>query len=186
MDRRITEAEFERRVTKDHTGTIAFRCLFCGNIDEVSARSGDGRRCSACGKQVAPVGYLKPERVRKKPTQYEGNEQEALFRWAAFVSGRFPEIDLLYHIPNGGSRNRIEAANLKRQGVKAGVPDLCLPVARANWHGLYIEMKAGKNTTTEKQEEWISALRGQNYAAEVCYGWERAAEVITKYLEGRF
>ena len=118
--------------------------------------------------------------------QYEAAEQEALFRWAAFIRGRFPEIDLLYHIPNGGSRNRIEAANLKRQGVKAGVPDLCLPVARAHWHGLYIEMKAGKNTTTEKQDGWISDLRAQGYAAEVCYGWERAAEVITKYLEGRF
>lgn len=52
--------------------------------------------------------------------QHEANEQEALFRWAAFVRGRFPEIDLLYHVPNGGSRNRLEAANLKRQGVKAG------------------------------------------------------------------
>ena len=122
-------------------------------------------------------------RPRKKPTPYEGNEQEALFRWTAFAYGRWPEIDLLYHVPNGGSRNRIEAAKLKRQGVKAGVPDLCLPVARAGWHGLYIEMKAGKNTPTEKQKEWISALRKQGYVAEVCYGWEQAAEVITKYLE---
>ena len=183
MDRRMTEAEFKRRHTKDHTETMALRCLFCGNIDEVSAYSADGRRCSTCGKQAFPVGDLKPERARKKPTPHEGNEQEALFQWAAFIRGRFPEIDLLYHIPNGGSRNRIEAANLKRQGVKAGVPDLCLPVARSGFHGLFIEMKAGKNTTTEKQEEWISALRKQGYAAEVCYGWERAAEVITKYLE---
>lgn len=186
MDGRITEAEFRMRVTQEHTEAMALRCLFCGNIDEVAARFSDGRRCSACGKQAALIGYLKPERVRKKPTQHEANEQEALFRWAAFVRGRFPEIDLLYHIPNGGSRNRIEAANLKRQGVKAGVPDLCLPVARGAFHGLYIEMKAGKNTTTEKQDGWISALRVQGYAAEVCYGWERAAEVITKYFEGRF
>ena len=183
MDRRMTEAEFKRRHTKDHKETMALRCLFCGNIDEVSAYSADGRRCSTCGKQALPVGDLKPERARKKPTPHEGNEQEALFQWAAFIRGRFPEIDLLYHIPNGGSRNRIEAANLKRQGVKAGVPDLCLPVARSGFHGLFIEMKAGKNTTTEKQEEWISALRKQGYAAEVCYGWERAAEVITQYLE---
>lgn len=186
MIRQISKAEFEQRRTEQNTETIALRCLFCGNIDEVDARFVDGRQCSFCGKQVVPVSYLKPEQVeqvRKRPTPHEGNEQEALFRWAAFARGRFPEIDLLYHIPNGGSRNRIEAASLKRQGVKAGVPDLCLPVARLNWHGLYIEMKAGKNTTTEKQKEWISALRGQGYATAVCYGWERAAEVITKYLE---
>lgn len=117
--------------------------------------------------------------------QHEANEQEALFRWAAFVRGRFPEIDLLYHIPNGGSRNRLEAANLKRQGVKAGVPDLCLPVARGGFHGLYIEMKYGKNKPSENQKQWLSDLRKQGYAAEVCYGWEQATEMITKYLEMR-
>lgn len=129
------------------------------------------------------VNNIATGEVRRRPVQHEAVEQELLFRWVGYMSGKYPELELLYHIPNGGSRNRIEAANLKRQGVKAGVPDLCLPVPRREWHGLYIEMKAGKNTTTEKQEEWISALRGQGYVAEVCYGWERAAEVITKYIE---
>lgn len=91
--------------------------------------------------------------ARRKPIPHEGNEQEALFRWAAFVRGRFPEIDLLYHIPNGGSRNRLEAANLKRQGVKSGVPDLCLPVARGKYHGLYIEMKYGKKQDFRKTKQ---------------------------------
>lgn len=56
-----------------------------------------------------------------KKQQHEAAEQEKLFRWAAFMEGRFPVLGLLHHIPNGGSRNRLEAANLKRQGVKAGV-----------------------------------------------------------------
>lgn len=126
-----------------------------------------------------------PQSMRRKPIQHEANEQEALFRWAAFARGRFPEIDLLYHIPNGGSRNQKEAANLKRQGVKAGVPDLCLPVARGKYHGLYIEMKYGKNKTSEKQNEWLDALQRQNYAVAVCYGWEEAQILLTKYLEMR-
>lgn len=121
--------------------------------------------------------------ARRKPIPHEGNEQEALFRWAAFVRGRFPEIDLLYHIPNGGSRNRLEAANLKQQGVKSGVPDLCLPVARGKYHGLYIEMKYGKNKTSENQRKWLTALQKQDYAVAVCYGWQEAQELITKYLE---
>ncbi len=115
--------------------------------------------------------------------QHEANEQEALFRWAAFIRGKYPEIDLLYHIPNGGSRHRIEAANLKRQGVKAGVPDLCLPVARGGFHGLYIEMKYGKNKPSDLQKHWITELQKQGYACKVCYGWEQAAEVIKNYLE---
>ena len=96
---------------------------------------------------------------RRKPIPHEGNEQEALFRWAAFVRGRFPEIDLLYHIPNGGSRNRLEAANLKRQGVKSGVPDLCLPVARGKYHGLYIEMKYGKTKITPSRFATVGRKR---------------------------
>ena len=124
-------------------------------------------------------------KLRAKPVQHEGNEQETLFDWAALARCRFPELDLLYHIPNGGSRNRLEAANLRRQGVKSGVPDLCLPVARGGYHGLYIEMKYGKNKTSENQNKWLVDLRAQDYAIAVCYGWQEAQQVITDYLERR-
>lgn len=115
--------------------------------------------------------------------QWEAAEQTALFRWAGFMSGQFPEIEMLYHIPNGGSRNKIEAAHLKQQGVKAGVPDLCLPVARGEYHGLYIELKYAKNKPTENQKRWINLLHSQNYKAEVAYGWEEASKIILEYLK---
>ena len=120
--------------------------------------------------------------ARRKPIPHEANEQEALFDWARLMRGKYPELDLLYHIPNGGSRNRLEAANLKHQGVKAGVPDLCLPVARGRYHGLYIEMKYGKNKTSEEQNKWLDALAWQGHAVAVCYGWEKAQQLIVKYL----
>lgn len=119
----------------------------------------------------------------KLPTPKEAEEQVALFRWAAdFAKIKYPELDLLYHVPNGGSRNAIEARHLRQQGVKAGVPDMCLPVARGKWHGLYIELKAGKNKTTQLQDMWLENLRKQGYVAEVCYGWRQAAEVLEVYL----
>lgn len=121
-----------------------------------------------------------------KPYIYESEEQARLFQWAIYECGKYPELKLLYHIPNGGSRNKLEAANLKRQGVKAGVPDLCLPVARGKYHGLYIEMKAGRNKASENQKQWLSDLNEQGYCAVLCYGWNVASEVITNYLEGRF
>ena len=123
--------------------------------------------------------------VTKRHIQHEAVDQETVFQWAALMRPRYPELYLLYHIPNGGSRNALEAANLKRQGVKAGVPDLCLPVARGKYHGLYIELKHGKNETTDLQKKWIASLQKQDYAAAVCYGWEQAVEVISKYLEMR-
>ena len=62
----------------------------------------------------------------------EAYEQIKLFNWVAYARNTYPQLDLLYHVPNGGKRNQKEAFNLKRQGVRAGVPDLCLPVSRGN------------------------------------------------------
>lgn len=112
----------------------------------------------------------------------EATEQERVINWATFYAKDFPELDLLYHVPNGGSRNQLEAANLKRQGVKAGVPDLVLPVPRQQFHGLYVEMKWGKNTTTEKQDWWLEQLRQQGYKTAVCWSAEEAMDVIANYI----
>lgn len=112
----------------------------------------------------------------------ETTEQERVINWATFYAKDFPELDLLHHIPNGGSRNQLEAANLKRQGVKAGVPDLCLPVARNGKHGLYVEMKWQKNKTTEKQDWWLEQLRQQGYETAVCWTAEEAMDTIAGYL----
>lgn len=128
------------------------------------------------------MAYIRIDSKRHN-VQHEGEEQAALFDWAYLQRNTYPELDLLFHIPNGGSRNRLEAANLKRQGVKAGVPDLCLPVARGGFHGLYIEMKYEKNIPTENQNEWMNALQNQGYAVAVCYSWEQASKVITDYFK---
>lgn len=96
----------------------------------------------------------------------EAGAQETLFNWAQYQYARYPELELLYHIPNGGKRDARTAANLKRQGVKAGVPDLHLPVARGGYNGLYIELKVGSNKPTQLQKKWLSSLNKQGYLAE--------------------
>lgn len=116
----------------------------------------------------------------------ESQEQQLLFEWAALSSGRWPELALMYHIPNGGSRSKAEAGRFKAEGVKAGVPDICLPVARGGYHGLYMELKRVKGgRVSPAQQGWIAALRDQGYCACVCKGWDDAAHIIKAYLEGR-
>ena len=115
-------------------------------------------------------------------TAAEDIEQECLLRWTEFAKGKHPELALLFHIPNGGSRNKLEVAHLKRQGVKAGVPDLCLPVPKGNYHGLYIELKAKDNRPSAKQKEWLQALDEQGYFTAVCWGWQRAKDAVEEYL----
>ena len=117
------------------------------------------------------------------PAPTEAQEQSALFRWAAYSTGAYPELQLLYHVPNGGSRNRLEAHNLKLQGVKPGVPDIVLPVARGQWHGLYIELKrTEKGRLSEAQKWWLEALTRAGYRAVCCKGWKAAQEEIIRYL----
>lgn len=113
----------------------------------------------------------------------EAGAQETLFQWAEYQTNKYPELRLLYHIPNGGKRDKVTAINLKRQGVKAGVPDLFLPVARGGFFGLYIELKVGSNKPTKLQNEWLCNLNKQGYLAVVCYGWQQAAEILVAYLE---
>lgn len=118
----------------------------------------------------------------RKIRSSEHEEQVALFGWAAFASVRWPELALLHAVPNGGHRNKVVAARLKGEGVKRGVPDICLPVARGGFHGLYVELKAVGGQLSSEQKAWITALRAQGYCAEVCVGWHAARAVIEDYI----
>lgn len=116
----------------------------------------------------------------------EDTEQIGVIEWAEWHTSQYPELKLLHHIPNGGKRNAVEAARLKAMGVKAGVPDLFLPVARGGYAGFYIEMKYGKNKPTGKQNEWIAALRQQGYKATVCYSGAEATHELESYLRQQY
>lgn len=117
----------------------------------------------------------------------EDEEQAAVFEWADLSAGRWPELRLLFHIPNGGLRNKVTAARMKMLGVKAGVPDLFLPVGRGNWFGLFIEMKRRKGgKLSPLQVDWIEALGRQGYKTVVCFGADAAITAIEDYLLQEF
>lgn len=114
----------------------------------------------------------------------EARHQMNVIRWSQqpSIRSRWPELALLHHIPNGGTRDAVEAKHLKDQGVKRGVPDLCLPVPRGQYHGLYIEMKAETGRTSPEQDWWGERLLGQGYMWEVCHGYRSAISVLEWYL----
>ena len=108
-------------------------------------------------------------------------EQIKIFNWARYVDKR-PELALLHSIPNGGYRAIGEASRLKASGVLAGVPDICLPVARGGYHGLYIELKTSTGRVSADQKIVIARLQEQGYQVEICRGAEEAIDTIKKYL----
>ena len=113
----------------------------------------------------------------------EHDEQSALFQWAALSIGKYPALEMLYAIPNGGHRHKAVASRLKTEGVKAGVWDISLDVARGDYHGLKIEMKAGRNKLQPAQIEWQERYIAYGYKTAVCYSWIDAVAVITEYLQ---
>ena len=121
--------------------------------------------------------------VQRTPTEHD--EQCALFQWAELNEGALPELALLFAVPNGGYRPMTTAAQLKAEGVKAGVPDVCLPVARGRFHGLWLELKRAdhSNHATQLQEEWITRLRHYGHMVVVAYGAQEAIDAIQNYLK---
>lgn len=111
----------------------------------------------------------------------ETTEQMALFVWAGNNTHVLPCLSLMYHVPNEGKRTN--GAVLKAMGLKSGVPDVCLPVASHNFHGLYLEMKYGRNKATPEQEAFMAGLRQQGYKTVVCHGAEEAKAEILDYLQ---
>jgi len=88
-----------------------------------------------------------------------------------------------YAIPNGGKRSFAQGCKLKRTGVKAGVPDLCIPVPSNTYHGLYIELKRiSGGVLSQPQRDWLVRLRRQGYCAEVCKGFNEAKAIVMEYL----
>lgn len=112
----------------------------------------------------------------------EAQEQKSLIEWAKWQEKKYPELKMLMHVPNEGKRSKRYGAELKRQGLKAGFPDLGLFVPRGNKHALFIEMKVGRNKCTDNQKKWIRALMEQGYEVKVCYSAEEAIQIIKRYL----
>lgn len=99
-----------------------------------------------------------------------------------YIDLKYPDVPY-YAIPNGELRNLIVAKRLKKEGAKAGVPDLCICRAKQGYHGFYIEMKAEKGKVSNKQKEWINKLESENYKVSICYSVDDAIKEIDSYLK---
>jgi hypothetical protein len=127
---------------------------------------------------------------RKRPVDWEGNEQAVLIRWLLGEKMRGQPVgelyDAIYHVPNGGQRSKSTGAAMKRQGVKSGVSDLVVMDARGGWFGLYMEFKASPPHTAalaDSQHDWLALAEGRGYCAVLAVGLEEAKAVLRRYVE---
>jgi hypothetical protein len=130
----------------------------------------------------------KPTRLSDRPLSYLNNEhlqQAALIDWTKRpeVKQRYPLLEWLYAVPNGGDRVMAVAVKLKAEGLKSGVWDLFLPIPRSGYHGFYIEMKYGKNALSPEQVKFGEFVIEQGYKTAVFYCWLDARDALIEYLE---
>ena len=76
-----------------------------------------------------------------------------------------PPMCFWFHCPNGGKRSAATGARLKTMGVKRGVSDILILV-RGRLHA--IELKVGKNQTSDKQDEFLDAVSENDGQTAVC------------------
>lgn len=158
---------------------------------------------------VPPAQFVVPPDRRKKRRNEESAMQQHLIRWwAQHCTELGVPVHLLMSIPNGGRRDAITGALLKKEGCRAGAPDLLLAVPRDNaatvtslvnnansptgvvqasqryriFHALFIEMKRPDGYTSMPQREMLADLEKQGYLTAVCRSFEDAKRVITEYL----
>ena len=117
----------------------------------------------------------------------ESQEQASLVSWWELAGPKLAPNVVLAAIPNGGARDAITGARLKREGVVKGMPDMLLACARSGKHGLFIELKRQRGgRLSESQRELFPLLEAQGYGVAVCHGWREAAETVEAYLAGRW
>ena len=92
--------------------------------------------------------------------------------------------ELLVHCPNGGFRDAREAAKFKEMGVRSGFPDLFLYRPSGEFHGLALELKAGKGRQSDSQKEMEARLNALGYRYTVIRSFDEFRAAVEAYLAG--
>lgn len=112
----------------------------------------------------------------------ESKIQQACVHWFKY---QYPHFKLLlFSVPNGGWRGKIEASIMKAEGVTAGVSDLLLLIPNKFYHGLCIEMKTGERGSrqSQAQKEWQKAVESVGYKYVVCHCFDDFVLEVSRYM----
>jgi hypothetical protein len=109
---------------------------------------------------------------------------------SGFISGcrimeaQYPDLALGFAVPNGGYRTPTTAAKLQAEGVRPGVPDWMLPVARGGHIGLAIEFKRPDGELSKAQREYLPRLAGAGWKVAIHTDASEALLEALLYLRG--
>lgn len=153
--------------------------------------------CIECKKQTVsvistpegPVCYQcfaeKKTPSRKGKSKHDKPEERIQTEFFNQVPIFFPKLPskLLLAVPNGGYRNKIEAKNLKAQGVKSGVSDVLLLIPKKGFSCLCLEFKTPVGKQSDEQIEFQSQAEKAGNKYVVVRSVKEAIDTLKWYLE---
>jgi hypothetical protein len=89
---------------------------------------------------------------------------------------------LIFHVPNGGKRNMIEATQLKASGVIPGIPDLMI-LRDGKAYGLELKRDEGKYKVSADQIKLHGIWKENNIPVYVCDNYDGALLIINNIFE---
>lgn len=97
----------------------------------------------------------------------ESQLQSACVKWFRL---QYPDR-VLFAIPNGGRRGKVEAAIMKGEGVLAGVADVFIMTSGNGVRGLFIEFKTETGRQSPEQKDF----------ERKCYEWGYSYEIVRSF-----
>ncbi len=154
-------------------------CIVCKKQTPSVLKTEDGFICYNCFIEKKDAKSAKKKRVLNHE---EADIQSEFFAQAKIFFPSIPE-KLLFAVPNGGSRNKLEAINLKRQGVKSGVADVLLLIPKGGFASLCLEFKTktGKQSPEQKEFQKQAEKCGSKYV--IVRSVKEAIDKVREYLK---
>lgn len=115
--------------------------------------------------------------IKKPEAKQQARLVAALRRKWSTISD-LSQRPIVFHVPNGGSRDAKEACNLKTQGVLAGIPDL--GIMCPGGHTIWIEMKAEDGRVSAMQTALHPHIAMLGFNMIVAYSAEEALAALRK------
>ncbi len=89
----------------------------------------------------------------------------------------------VFAVPNGGSRNIIEAANLKAQGVMAGVSDLIVLLPGKKVYFIELKNPNGKGRQSPAQREFEDNVRAYGHEYMIWDQWAQVEQFVNAHRQ---
>lgn len=137
---------------------------------------------SGSGSSPKPKGKGKKKTSPEIPLLKESQIQMQCVDWFSHQYRSLFEAGKLVHIANERKCSSRAGRELNKMGVRKGIPDLSLFIAKKGYHGLFIEMKRPREYPRPEQRAMMASLEEEGYKCVVCRSLEEFRKIINEYL----